>query len=189
MGVNEALGFSAEDLHANRNGFLSNAQQQRLAQHQQVRRTGRRFAYVGLLLTNLFFVVVLVVLSAESTIPQPIAWIVTGNLLLFLNGVILLALTIERRRSKLFTGNVSVAEGCITGSGSEFHRDQYGKLLGESYYIRFGRLCLYLDTPAQLASFVENVPYRVYYVRDAPRHVVLSAEIISPQTYGVSQTP
>lgn len=173
----QAFDFTPADLQANRNGLLAPPQEKRLIQTRQIRGCGQRAAHLALGGTILVFVGVILFASLNSPGFQPALPYLLFGVTLFA-GIFLAALILGAIRSQdLKTGRISVAEGEAAGFSTKDIKSKSGRVLGTAYFVNIGRTRFRLATPAQFETFQPGRNYRIFYIKDPPTHIILSAEI------------
>ena len=174
--LQRALGFTDEELEANRNGYLTEEQRGRLAERRKLRGCGTRLAVVAFVVSAALLVGAPLVIggsggqSAEEAFRQALPYTlpVAGVFL----GVGLLFVVVGYARGRdLDTGKVSVVEGAVERST----RFVGGKVRMMGYYVTIGGVRFQVQK-GEYEAFVEGGRYRVYYVKDPPVGVILSVD-------------
>ncbi|HVU10550.1 MAG TPA: hypothetical protein VHD90_04700 [Phototrophicaceae bacterium] len=168
----QRVGFTADDLRANQQGKLAERQRE-IARHKY--RASVSNGIRGLLIFWLAFVVLLVVIQLSAgTQPQDkqaFVYVFVGiTLILFLIAGISLLQGRDLRAGRVFS-----VEG-VAQTRVVQYRSRYGSSTG--YELLVGGLKFRLDSREELAGFENGLHYRVYYIRYAPLHVLLSAEAL-----------
>lgn len=174
------LGFSLEDLAANRSGSLTERQRDEIANRQTIYVRNGRFMllvmWLGFATVIVGFQLVPLLLGSKSLDSFNAELPYIGLSLLILSGLMGVALvwSIIGARN-LMSGTIRVAEGQAkvrirTLPGRYKHYPRCEVKLG-------GRTFLLVDRN-QFDAFVDGVGYRVFYIPFAPLHVILSAEVI-----------
>lgn len=173
----QVFDFTPADLQANRNGLLTPAQEKWLSQTRQIRGCGQRAAYLALGGT-IFVFVGLTPFVAPLNSPgfqSALPYLLFGVLLFA--GIFLAAIIFGTIRSRdLQTGRISLAEGEATGFSVQNIKSKSGRVIGTAYFVTIGPTRFRLATPAQFEVFQADCPYRVYYIKDPPAHIILSVE-------------
>jgi archaellum component FlaG (FlaF/FlaG flagellin family) len=172
----QALNFTAQDLEANRNGTVTEAQRARL---------GKQAGYTRIATLVSFVIVILVfagigaylfvfsnngqsLLKAFSKDSSVLA-IVAGVMGAFILVIFLSFLRTLRRTSDVARGKVSMTEG-----PAKLKTVDSGYNL-TSYQIKVGKVNFYVQE-AVFQCFIEGAPYRIYYIKNPPINTMLSAE-------------
>ncbi|MEO8395529.1 MAG: hypothetical protein ABI700_21220, partial [Chloroflexota bacterium] len=81
----------------------------------------------------------------------------------------------------LIREHISSADGRATTKHVK-NASRYGR--GFSYELRIGRRKFLMFSESELSAFETGALYRVYYIRYAPLHILLSAEALgAPQSF------
>lgn len=173
-----AFNFTADDLAANRQGYLTPAQKKVIAGTRRARGCGARAAYIAMG-ASIAIIVAAFVLTGGLEIPLSSealpAYAVAISAFI---GIFLAAIVYDRVRSRdLRTGKISVAEGPAQRRTKEYK-------FGTAFYVKIGRRRFQLTHPEQFDAFDECIRYRVYYVKNPPVHLIMSLE-----TFGDSDAP
>jgi hypothetical protein len=170
--VKSKLRFSAEDVIANR--------ERRLTDDQWVLVRSKQRAYVrkgtiGLVVMwAIFTVLMIVAVVAQGAKPQDLRvlpYALGFNTLMF--GAVGVGGRIYAR--DLVSGKISSADGRAVTKKVKYQA-RYGS--GFNYELRIGRRKFLMNSERDLKAFETGVLYRVYYVRYAPLHIILSAEAL-----------
>ena len=174
-GLQRALGFTTEELESNRNGYLTERQQEILAERRKLRGCGSRLAVIAFVISAGMLVLAPLLVgksaaqSGEDAFRQvlpytlPVAGVVVGVALLFV--------VVGYVRSRdLDSGKVSVATGEARLSTRYFL-----KIHMTGYYVTVGGTRFQVQK-GEFDAFVEGGAYRIYYVKYPPVGVILSVE-------------
>ena len=171
-----AFNFTADDVAANRQGYLTPAQKKVIAETRRARGCGARAVYIAMG-ASVAIIVVAFVLAGGLRVPRS-----TGALTAFavaisvFIGIFLAAMIYDRVRSRdLRTGKISVAEGPAQRRTKEYK-------FGTAFYVKIGRRRFQLPHPKQFDAFDEGTYYRIYYVKNPPVHIILSVETVESRT-------
>lgn len=172
----EEFGFTANDLAANRQGYLTPAQKKVIAGTRRAKGCGARAAYIAMG-ASVAIIVASFVLAGGLDIPLSsdalTAYAVATS---FFIGIFLAAIIYDRVRSRdLRTGKISVAEGPAQRRTKEYK-------FGTAFYVKIGRRRFQLPCPKQFDTFDEGTYYRIYYVKNPPIHIILSVETVESRT-------
>jgi hypothetical protein len=171
----EALDFAQDDLQANRAGYLTERQQRLLESVRRTRGCSSRVALIVILVSALGVGLAPLLFGGsesaggEQTIRQvlPYTLAVAGVVVL----IMLVALLVGYARSRdVRDGRVSIAEG-----NAHLATRYLMRLRLTAYYVQIGGVRFQIGQD-EAEAFTEGEFYRVYYVKDPPAHVVLSAE-------------
>lgn len=169
----QAFEFTPTELEINRRGVLAPGQQKLLAETRRLRGCGRRAAIFALGGTVLVFAGVILFAAPRPSLPYALL-----GLALFV-GVFGAALLLGERRSRdVRTGQVSLAEGRAAGLATREIKSKSGRVIGTAYFVEMGRTRFRLATPAQFDAFQPGRCYRIFYIKDPPLHLILSAEAL-----------
>lgn len=169
------LGFTPEDLAANRADLLTERQCVEVAYRQKIYvRNGR---IMLLILWSIFAVLIVPLLLGSKDIDTFNAELPSAGLaLLLVSGLAGFAFIWGSGSARdLISGKISHAEGRAKvrirtpgGCYKDYPRCE----------VKLGRRTFLLADRDQFNAFVDGTPYRVFYVRNVPLHVILSAEVI-----------
>lgn len=175
----QAFDFTPADLQANRNGRLTPAQAKRLNRTRRIRGCGQRAAFLALGGTILVFIgLIPFVAPLNSPGFQAAFPYLLFGIVLFA-GIFLVAIIFGIIRSRdLQTGRISVAEGEASEFSTQDIKSKSGRVMGTAYLVTVGYTRFRLATPAQFETFQPGCLYRVFYIKDPPVHLILSAETI-----------
>jgi hypothetical protein len=167
-----AFGFTEDDLAANRQGYLTPSQKKIIAETRRARGCGARLAYI-IMAASFAFLVIAFVLSGglEVSLSRDAltAYAVAASAFI---GIFLAAMVYSRVRSRdLRSGKISVTEGPARRRTKEYK-------FGAAFYVKIGRHRFQFAYPDQFYAFEEGTRYRVYYVKNPPIDVILSAEAL-----------
>jgi hypothetical protein len=181
-----ALGFTPDDLQANRAGRVSETQRERLAKTR--RRARGATAFMGVL--ALAFVVVIAIVFIPKISRQdsgsdslPVVPIIVGVLVLML--LIMGASILRTRRSldALASGSVLQVSGPaktkvrrMHGNVGDLQAGTSGTAGGVRFELTIGDVRFFVPSRAVLDAFVDGAPYRGYYVGKRIMATLLSAE-------------
>jgi hypothetical protein len=175
----QAFNFTLADLQANRNGLVTPAQEKRLNQTRHIRGCGQRAAFLALGGTILVFIG-LIPFAAPLNLPglqSAFPYLLFGVMLFA--GIFLAAIILGIIHSRdLQTGRISVAEGEAPEFSTQDIKSKSGRVMGTAYLVTVGYTRFRLATPAQFEAFQAGCLYRVFYIKDPPVHLILSAETI-----------
>jgi hypothetical protein len=181
QGLMQAVPFTEEELNANRNGMLSEAQRDKLAKLAGGNRSATLIVFVILILVFAGIVAYVFVFShmGDSLLkmisqdPQtvPIFVAVFGVIALI---IIYSFLRTVMRAGTLRRGKISVAEGKARVSSTRMTVG-YVATIATSYELKVGRIKFYVSK-AVLDNVIEGAKYRIYYVKNTPFHALLSLE-------------
>jgi hypothetical protein len=169
----QAFDFTPADLEANRRGLLTPTQENLLAEVRQTRGCGQRAAYFAWGGSVLLFAGVILFATPRNSLPYALL-----GLALFAGVFVAAILLGESRSRNLKTGRISVAEGRATGLATREIKSKSGRVMGTAYFVEIGRTRFRLATPTQLETFKPGYCYRIFYIKDPPLHLILSAEAI-----------
>jgi hypothetical protein len=172
----EALDFSQADLQANREGYLTERQQRLLGSVRRARGCGSRAAFIAILVSALSVGFAPLLFGGsesaggEQTIRQVLPYTLAVAVVAVL--IMLAALLFGYARSRdIRDGRMSIAEG-----HAHLTTRYLMRLRLTAYYVQIGGVRFQLGED-ESAAFTEGEFYRVYYVKDPPAHVLLSAEV------------
>jgi hypothetical protein len=176
----QRLGFTPDDLVANRTGSLTERQKLEVASRQRIYVRNGRFVTLIMWLVFVLLIVasqVVPLISGNKTMESfnhELPYI--GLALLILSGIVGFALlwgVISGR--DLTSGKISSVEGKarvrirrLPGRYRDYPRCEV-KISGRTFL---------LPDQNQFDAFMDGVDYRVFYVRYRPLHVILSAEVL-----------
>jgi hypothetical protein len=175
-GLQRSLGFTDEELEANRNGYLSERQRDGLAERRKLRGCGTRLAVVAFVVSAALLVGAPLVIggsagqSTEEAFRQALPYTlpVAGVFL----GVGLFFVVVGYVRSRdLDTGKVSVVEGVVQRSA----RFIGGKVRRMAYYVTIGGVRFPVQKD-EFDAFNDGSYCRVYYVKNPPVGIILSVD-------------
>ena len=167
------LHFSLDDLNANR--------ENRLTDHQRllVRSKQRAYVHNGSIALGVMWAI-FVALMIGSVIGQgakPEDMRVLPYVLLAMTIIFALVLLFSRLYARdLMAGRISSVEGRADPREVQY-QSRYSR--GISYQLRIGGRRFLMVSKLELSAFETGARYRVYYIRYAPLHVLLSAEALA----------
>lgn len=173
----DAFGFTEDDLAANRQGYLTPVQKKVIAGTRRARGCGARAAYIAIG-ASVVFLVVAFVLAGGLDLPRSSGALTayTVTLAVFI-GVFLAAMVYGQVRTRdVRAGKISMVEGEARQRTKKYR-------LGTAHYVKISRTRFRLPYPEQFDAFEEGGRYRVYFVKNASVHVILSVEMLENLTY------
>jgi hypothetical protein len=183
----KALNFTREDLSANRQGHLTDAQKERLREKMGKGQTQTIIVVMLVLLISAGVIGFSLFNGEDSALrqtfeenPTIILLGLGGSLLLYL-GMVAFAL-IRGQRAKSGNFKVGMLEGQVKLSSSEMDYGTaraVGALAGvqtQICTIQIGRQKIYTDE-ATLAALEDGKSYRLYHIGSKPAYMIVSAEI------------
>ncbi len=168
-----ALRFTPDDLRAN--------QERRLTDDQRVLVCSKRRSYVrngGIalaLMWAIFMLLMIVSVIAQGLKPQDLRVLpfALGFITLIFGSVGIGGRIYAR---DLIREHISAVDGRATTKVARYV-SRYGS--GVNYELRIGRRKFLLTSESELSAFETGALYRVYYIRYAPLHILLSAEALA----------
>lgn len=174
------LGFTPEDLAANRTGSLSERQRGEVAYYQRIYVRNGRFVMLIMWVGFALLIVgsqVLPLLSGSKTIDSFNAELpYVGLALLILSALVGFALLWS-----VFSGRDLMNRTISSAEGQAQVRVRPIAMRYRTYLrceVKIGGRTFLLADQNQFDAFVDGVSYRVYYIRYRPLHVILSAEVL-----------
>ncbi|HKP51105.1 MAG TPA: hypothetical protein VJ183_00490 [Chloroflexia bacterium] len=175
--LQHALGFTSDDLEANRNGYLTDRQQEMLAERRRLRGCSTLAAVVTfmvsaalLVLAPLFFGGT-TVQNADTTFREVLPYTLMAAGIL-LGTALIFTVTGYVRSSDLTAGKISVIEG-----KAKLSTRYFSKIRMPGYYVTVGGVRFQVQK-GEIEAFIDGDSYRVYYVKNPPIEMVLSAEML-----------
>lgn len=162
----EVLGFTAEDLQANREGYLTKVQRERL----NSQRRSSQFDYLFLFIVPLAGAALLMLADGASVGTT----MFIGLAILLAYGIFNSVMRYSSYRqfdADLYKGNIQAVEGEIR-KNSAF---SLGRSLDETFRIEIGKLSFPVKETT-ISAFKSHQSYRIYYVPNTK--TILSAEMI-----------
>ncbi len=191
----QALDFTPEDLAANRQGTLTDAQRERL---KLLMAQGARTALVVAAVVILIVVAVCVyiLLGSAGIVPLPEevfgsnALLIVGVMALvmvFYVGMLLISMSRTRRMGSgntkitALTGKVKVSTQGMGYAPTAYAVARTAGAPTVSYVIHVGREKVYITDQAVAGAFQSGATYRVYVVGKKPGYILISAEALNAE--------
>ncbi|HVU09889.1 MAG TPA: hypothetical protein VHD90_01375 [Phototrophicaceae bacterium] len=196
LALMQTLNFTSADLAANRQGALTQAQQDRLKVFvAQGMRSGTQVA--GMVILIVVVVCVAIALGSQGIIPLPSELEGLGEnapLVLGVMGVILIfyvlmlvyalrksrAMASGKAKVRALTGKVKVkSQRAYYNNAASRALVQAANVPSMTYIVQVGRAKIYSTDPAVEQAFADGIIYRVYVIGSRASYLMVSAEAIS----------
>jgi hypothetical protein len=175
-----AFGFSEGDLEANRQGRIAASQSKKISSSRRARMISMIF-YVAVMALSLLAAVGVAVSTLFNRGDNTTRFVIAGALALVMIIFAGAAISYYLRTRDVLSGRLSQREG-VARLHTRAYTTAYGDLgyttLGTGWFVKLDGREFRVLSAEEYAGFEEGQKYRIYYVRNSPIDVILSAEAL-----------